>query len=92
MDMKTYTFKVVVEPDEDAAGNPAWFAYCPAFESIGGATSGRTREEALKNINEVVQMIVQELVEDGEPLPEGPDDTVEVDEISQEAPRIAITV
>jgi hypothetical protein len=28
--MKTYTFKVVVEPDEDALGNPAWHAYCPA--------------------------------------------------------------
>jgi hypothetical protein len=26
-----------------------------------GATSGRTREEALKNINEVVHIIVQEL-------------------------------
>ena len=24
--MKTYTFKVVVEPDEDAVGNPAWHA------------------------------------------------------------------
>ena len=90
--MKTYSFKVVVEPDEDAAGNPAWYAYCPALESIGGATSGRTREEALKNINEVVHMIVQEFVEDGKPLPEGPDDAVEVAEISQEALRIAVTV
>jgi predicted RNase H-like HicB family nuclease len=87
--MKTYSFKVVVEPDEDAAGNPAWFAYCPALEGIGAAVSGATREEALKNINEVVQMIVQELVEDGKPLPE---DTVEVSEISQEAPRIAVTL
>ncbi len=61
--MKTYSFKVVVEPDQDGAGNPAWYAYCPALESIGGATSGRTREEALKNINEVVHMIVQEFIE-----------------------------
>ncbi len=59
--MKTYSFKVVAEPDEDAAGNPAWFAYCPALESIGGATSGRTKEEALRNINEVAHMIVQGL-------------------------------
>jgi predicted RNase H-like HicB family nuclease len=61
--MKTYNFKVVLEPDEDAAGNPAWFASCPALESIGGATSGRTRDEALQNINQVIRMIVQELVE-----------------------------
>jgi predicted RNase H-like HicB family nuclease len=90
--MKTYNFRVVVEPDEDAAGNPAWHAYCPALESIGGATSGRTREEALHNINAVINMIVQEFIDEGRPLPEGPDDSVEVKEISQEAPRITVTV
>jgi len=90
--MKTYSFKVVVEPDEDPAGNAAWYAYCPTLESIGAATSGRTREEALKNINEVVHMIVQELIEEGKPLPDGPADTVNVVEISEEEPRIAVTV
>ena len=90
--MKTYSFKVVVEPDEDAAGGPAWYAYCPALEKIGAATSGRTREEALRNINQVVHMIVQELIEEGKPLPEGPASAVEVAEISEEAPRIAVTV
>lgn len=82
--MKTYSFKVIVEPDEDAQGNPAWYAYCPALESVGAATSGRTREEALDRIHEVVQMIVQELAEEGAPLPEA--------EISQEEPRVAVTV
>jgi len=90
--MKTYSFKVVLEPDEDADGNPAWHAYCPALESLGGATSGRTREEAWRNINAVVRMIVQEFIEDGKPLPEGPGDAVEVHEISEEQPRIAVTV
>jgi predicted RNase H-like HicB family nuclease len=90
--MKTYNFRVVVEPDEDAQGKPAWHAYCPALEDIGAATSGRTRDEALHNINEVVHAIVRELVEDGKPLPEGPEGFVEVQEISQEEPRIAVTV
>ena len=90
--MKTYSFKVVVEPDEDALGNPAWHAYCPALEAIGAATSGRTRDEALKNINEVVRMIVEESLEEGRPLPEGPADDVEVAEVSKDAPRIAVTV
>jgi predicted RNase H-like HicB family nuclease len=90
--MKTYSFKVVLEPDEDSDGNPAWHAYCPALESLGGATSGRTRAEALHNINQVVRMIVQEFLEEGKQLPEGPDDAVEVHEISEEAPRIAVTV
>ncbi|HTU48914.1 MAG TPA: type II toxin-antitoxin system HicB family antitoxin [Bryobacteraceae bacterium] len=92
--MKTYNFKVVIEPDEDFDGKPAgWHAYCPALERLGGSTWGETRELALKNINEVVHMIVQELIEEGQPLPEGPHDSVEVEEISeQEQPRIAVTV
>jgi hypothetical protein len=50
----------ILEPDEGAEGNPAWHAYCPALVNIGAATSGRTREEALKTIHAVVRMIVQE--------------------------------
>lgn len=60
----TYTFNVVVEPDEDA-----WFAYCPALKGYGAATWGSTRDEALRHIREVVGMVVAELVEDGEELP-----------------------
>lgn len=64
-DIKTYIFKAVVEPDADR-----WSVYCPALLKQGAATWGTTREEALRHINEVVQMIVQELLEDGEPIPE----------------------
>jgi predicted RNase H-like HicB family nuclease len=62
--MKTYTFKVVVEPDEGG-----FHAYCPALRRYGAVTQGATADEALKNINEVVQMIMDELQEDGIPLP-----------------------
>lgn len=81
--MKTYVFKVVVEPDEDA-----WFASCPALESQGAATWGETEEEALKNIEEVVRMVVESLLENDEPLPEVSSDQVDV---SYE-PRVAVTV
>ncbi len=37
-------------------------------------------------------MIVQEFKEEGKPLPEGPGDWVEVEEISRERPHIAVTV
>jgi hypothetical protein len=37
-------------------------------------------------------MIVEEFLEEGRPLPEGPADDVEVIEVSKEAPRIAVTV
>jgi len=90
--MRTYTFKVVLEPDEDAHGNPAWHAYCPALVFVGAATSGRTKDEALKNINEVVRMIVEEFTEEGRPLPDGPSGDVDIVEISKEEPRIAVTI
>jgi predicted RNase H-like HicB family nuclease len=66
-EMKTYIFRVVVEPDEDR-----WHAYCPALEEYAAATWGYTKEEGLKNIQEVVQMVIEELIEDGEPIPEFP--------------------
>ena len=79
--MTTYTFKVIVEPDEDR-----WHAYCPALVEWGAATWGATREEALANIEDVVKMVVASMVEHGETIE--PADTVE---ISRE-PRAAVTV
>ena len=37
MAIKTYSFKVVLEPDEDAEGKLAWYAYCPALADIVAA-------------------------------------------------------
>ena len=81
--MTTYIFKVVVEPDEDK-----WSAYCPALLEQGGATWGNTKEEALQHIHEVVQMVVQSLVEHGEPIPESPADEVQVSPES----KVAVTI
>jgi predicted RNase H-like HicB family nuclease len=52
--MKTYTFKVIVEPDGDR-----WHASCPALQKYGAATWGATKEEAYRHIQEVVQMIIE---------------------------------
>jgi predicted RNase H-like HicB family nuclease len=65
--MKTYTFKVVVEPDDDR-----WHAFCPALHQYGASTWGNTREETSKHIHEVVQIIIDELQADGIAIPEGP--------------------
>ena len=62
--MKSYIFPVTLEPDEDV-----WRAYVPDLESKGAATWGHTKEEALHNIQEVAQMVIEVLLEDGEPLP-----------------------
>ena len=77
--MTTYTFRVVVEPDEDR-----WRAYCPALEGQGASTWGYTREEALQHIREVLEMLVGELAEEGKPVP--------ADAGVSEEPLVAITV
>ena len=81
--MKTYIFRVVVEPDEDY-----WYAYCPLLEDKGGATWGYTKEDALKNIREVVEMTIQSMIEHGEPIPEEPEKEVKV----SSEPLVAVTV
>jgi len=75
----TYTFKVVVEKDEDR-----WRAYCPALEAQGAATWGYTRDEALQHIREVLEMLVAELAEEGKPVP--------ADAGVSEGPLVAVTV
>jgi len=53
--MKSYLFKVELEPDEEG-----WRAFYPPLEEIGASTWGETQEEALKNIQEVLSMILEE--------------------------------
>ena len=77
--VRSYVFKVVVEPDEDK-----WRALIPQLESRGAATWGKTREEALQNIQEVAQMVIEEMLEDGEPIPGS---VMVYDE-----PRVAVTL
>jgi len=62
--MRSFVLRVVLEPDEDV-----WRAYIPELEAKGAATWGHTREEALRNMQEVAQMVMEEMDEDGEPLP-----------------------
>jgi predicted RNase H-like HicB family nuclease len=81
--MRTYTFNIVVEPDEDR-----WHAYCPALHGKGAATWGHTREEALRNIEEVVRLVMESMVEHDEQLPESLRGEVEV----TVEPRVAVTL
>jgi predicted RNase H-like HicB family nuclease len=87
--MKTYSFKVVLERDEDFDGNPSgWHAYCPVLERQRASTWGATESEALQNMNEVVRMVVESVLEHGERLPEEP---AHEGEVTVE-PRVAVTV
>lgn len=77
--MKSYVFRVVLEPDADK-----WRAYVPELEVKGAATWGHTKEEAMRNIQEVVRMVIEAVREDGEPVLAG---LTEADE-----PVVAVTL
>lgn len=83
VNVKTYVFRVVLELDEGR-----WVAYVPALKDRGAATWGDTREEALANIRDVLQMTIESMVNHGESVPEDP--TSEVQVFSE--PRVAVTL
>lgn len=58
-EMKTYVFRVVIEPDEDV-----FTAYCPALK--GCVTWGKTEAEALKNVRDAVEAYVEDMIKAGE--------------------------
>ncbi|PKB73651.1 MAG: hypothetical protein BZY75_00790 [SAR202 cluster bacterium Io17-Chloro-G7] len=53
--MKSYIFQIELEPDAEG-----WRAFYPPLEDIGASTWGTSQEEALANIKEVLEMIVEE--------------------------------
>jgi predicted RNase H-like HicB family nuclease len=60
--MEKYRFQMLIEEDEDG-----WYvADVPAL--VGCHTQGRTFEEALANIREVIEMCIQEMREEGTPI------------------------
>lgn len=63
--MKSYIFKIELEPDAEG-----WRAFYPPLEDIGASTWGSTQEEALANIKEVLEMIVEEFNEQNQSIPE----------------------
>lgn len=60
--MKEYQFTVVIEPDEQG-----YHAYVPALP--GCHSFGDNVEEAQANILEAIEVHVETMLEDGEPVP-----------------------
>ena len=62
--MKFYTYRVIVESDE----NNTFHAYVPAL--AGCHTWGETLEETRTNIRDAIDVYLRSLKADGEPIPE----------------------
>lgn len=65
---------VVIEPDGDS-----FHAYCPAFKGLH--VDGANEKEALRNAAQAIGVYVNSLVSHGEPLPVGPDCSVEEEQV-----------
>lgn len=63
--IRSYTFSVQIEKDVFPNGKTGYFAVVPELEKQGAVAQGKTRAEALKNIQEILEMIVEELREEG---------------------------
>lgn len=62
--MKKLQLPVVITKDEDGF----YVAEVPVLKSC--FTQGKTREEALENIKEVIHLCLECMAEEGEPIPE----------------------
>jgi antitoxin HicB len=62
--MKAYDFKVILEPDEDGG----YVVSCPALQ--GCYSQGKTVEEALKNIQEAIELCLEDMIAEGEEIPD----------------------
>lgn len=68
----TRSYTVVLEPGEDG-----WIVvHFPALP--GCVTQGRTRDEALANAREVLQLTIESMLEEGSSLPDEDSLTLEV--------------
>ncbi len=73
-------FTIVIEQDDSE-----FHAYCPAFKGLH--VGGDTQQEAFKNAKDAIKAYLDSYQKHGEPLPIGPDLTVERYEKQFEIPN-----
>ncbi len=89
--MKTYAFKVILEKDkwpDEPDEKAVWRAYIPALEHRGAGSWGYTEKEALENLQNAVDLLVEYMQENGETIPDVPSEEVTI----FDTPLVAVTV
>jgi len=67
MQTKVFNYRIIVTPDKQTGtGKAGYTAFCP---TLGVADDGDTIEQALKNVKGAIQVYVDSLVEDKQPVP-----------------------
>ena len=62
--MKAYDFKVILEPEADGG----YVVSCPSLR--GCYSQGDTIQEALVNIKEAIELVLEDMKAQGEPIPD----------------------
>ncbi len=62
--MKAYNYKVILEPDEDGG----YVVMCPSIP--GCYSQGESVQEALDNIKEAIELCLEDIMADGEEIPD----------------------
>ena len=87
--MKSYVFKVVFEKDkwpDEPEEKAIWRAYIPALP--GAHAWGNTQQEAYENLKNAVDLIIADLLEEGQPIPTEPSPFVQ----TSDEPLLTVTV
>lgn len=76
MTTRTYSFPIIIEKEPE---DPGYFAHSPLLP--GCFSAGLTIDETRRNMREALQLHVEMLVENGDPVPQLPD-MVAVEELT----------
>lgn len=67
MQTKALNYRIIITPDKQTGTNkPGYTALCP---TLGVADDGDTIDEAIKNVKGAIQVFVDSLIEDNQPVP-----------------------
>lgn len=67
MKTRILNYRIIVTPDtQTGTGKPGFTAYCP---TLGVADDGNTIEEALANTKKAMEIYIESLAEDKQPIP-----------------------
>ncbi len=83
----SYTFKVVLESDkwpDEPDTRAVWRAYIPLLP--GAHAWGETPQQALEHLQDAVDLLIEDMIERGEPIPAEP----VLQRVNE--PRITVTV
>lgn len=83
--MKSYVFPIRIEPDEYDDGTPAFSASC---DILNVYTFGDTYEEAFARIQEAIELTLESMIKNGEPIPIDPAQGA----LAFDYPAVAVTV